>query len=161
MKIDSLKKLNQFFHLRNLNAKYKDINLKNIEKTITPRVGFFWVDIEDNKIYGKCINFDEGELLSSETFKYLVHPDAGHYDAWKEIATQNPKWKGIQYEDIPRGRVVFFLSPNVKRCEFRIYMCPVVKTNCYEKMVCEEYNLPEDYYRFFYDDEHYYLSNIN
>jgi len=40
-------------------------------------------------------------------------------------------------------------------------MCPVIKTNCYEKMVCEEYNLPEDYYRFFYDDEHYYLSNIN
>jgi len=158
MEINSFKDLNELIHLRNLIAKYKDVNLKTIQKAICPEVGFFWVDVADKKVYGKSINFNEGELLSSETSKHLVHPDEGHYYAWNDITKQNPKWEGMQYEDIPRGRVVFFLLPSVKRCEFRIYMCPLLKTKDCEELVREKYNLPENYHRFFYDDEHYFLN---
>ncbi len=159
MEINSFKDLNKLIHLRNLISKYKDINLKTIQKAISPEVGFFWIDVEDMKIYGRSIDFDKGELLSSKTCKHMVHPDEGHYYAWPEITKQNPKWEGIEYENVPRGRVVFFLSPNVKRCEFRIYMCPNLNAKHYETLVREEYSLPENYHRFFYDDEHYVLND--
>jgi len=159
MEINSFKDLNKLFHLKNLIGKYQDVNLQTIEEAITPRVGFFWVDTDENKVYGKSINFNEGELLFSETFKHLVHPDDGHYGAWPEITKQHPKWAKEEYENLARGRVVFFLSPNVKRCEFRIYMCPDLKAKHYEELVRQEYSLPENYYRFFYNDEHYYLND--
>jgi len=159
MEINSFKDLNKLFHLKNLIGKYQDVNLKTIQKAISPKVGFFWIDTEEKTIYGRSIDFDRGQLLSSEECKHMVHPDDGHYKAWKDITIQNPKWEGMEYEDIPRGRVVFFLSPSVKRCEFRIYMCPDLNEKHYERLVREEYNLPENYHQFFYNDEHYYIND--
>jgi hypothetical protein len=48
------------FHIRNLTVKYKNIN-SNLGEVI-PRVGFFWMDIDDCKVYGKFIDFNQGEL---------------------------------------------------------------------------------------------------
>jgi len=144
---------------KDLIAKYKDVNLKTIHRAATPHVAVFWIDIETDTIYGDGINFNEGELLYSKTCKHMGHP-GGHYYMWDQIIQKNPKWQKEQhYEDVPRGRVTFEINPSIEKSIFKIYMCPILRQ--YEKMVCEEYNLPEKYSRFFYNDEHYCLSNIN
>jgi hypothetical protein len=90
-------------------------------------------------------------------YEFIVHPDSGHYEAWSKIIRKNPKWLHKHYEDIPRGRIVFYLSPNVKKCKFQVYMCPLLNLPVYEKLIIDKCFLPETYYEFLYDDEHYQL----
>ncbi|RWD29375.1 MAG: hypothetical protein EOS34_28020 [Mesorhizobium sp.] len=83
----------------------------------TGKVGFFWI-VSDrlgrDAILGEAI-----EVANAETYgDFLTHP-GGHYDFWEQMKLRGPAWLrprnlsalllSTEYEDWPRGRVVFSL----------------------------------------------------
>ena len=64
------------------------------------KVGIFW--IYRNKIIGKTYTLSEAEKYGD-----FLSPILGHYEYWEEIQKQVPELYYEEYENIPRGRVVF------------------------------------------------------
>ena len=64
-----------------------------------------------------------------------------------------PKWKGLEYEQIPRGRVVYRRDP--KKPEFIVYMAKT--SDKFKNKVIRRFKLPAGYVRFDFTDEHYQL----
>ncbi len=67
---------------------------------MTPKVGIFW--IYRNKIIGKTYSLSEAEKYGN-----FLSPILGHYEYWEEIQKLEPKLYYEEYENIPRGRVVY------------------------------------------------------
>ena len=67
---------------------------------MTPKVGIFW--IYNNQIIGKTYTLSEVEKYGD-----FLSPILGHYEYWEEIQKQVPELYYEEYENIPRGRVVF------------------------------------------------------
>jgi hypothetical protein len=146
-----LRKLCAEMYLRNQISRFRDINLTARGEAVTPYVGIFWMDLEQTKVYSDKTPLDEAEDYG----KCRIHRQC-HYDTWKNIVLLNPKWKGMEYEDIPRGRVVF--ERNVRKSRFWIYLCPACsRRSRIKKEIINEFKLPEGFYEFRYDDEHYVL----
>lgn len=147
-----LRKLCAEIYLRNMISRFRDINLAAHGKAITPFVGIFWMDLQELKVYS-----DKTPLGDAEDYgNFKVHR-RGHYDAWVNAVLLNPKWKGMEYEDIPRGRVVF--ERNLKKSRFQVYLCPSCKDSVgIRSEIIREFKLPEGYFVFRYDDEHYELG---
>ncbi len=129
---------------------FKDINLARTKMASVPEVGVFWIDLETAKVYA-----DKYRLPDADDVGTAKIGRRGHYDVWRSIQAQNPKWKGKEYEDIPRGRVVYFKDP--KNPKFVIYTNPIVGKPKYVKAIATEFNLPYGYYEFDVTDEHYAL----
>ena len=70
---------------------------------------------------------------------------------WSKAIRANPKWKGLEYEQIPRGRVVYRKDP--KKPEFIVYMAK--RSVRFKNKVVRRFNLPAGYVRFDFSDEHY------
>ena len=81
-------------------------------------IGIFW--IYKSKIYLKSINMTEVKAIG-----YFVDSDFSHYQVWDKISLQNRDFYLYEYEDIPRGRVVY----DVKNEKYIVYsnksrLCP-------------------------------------
>ncbi len=63
-------------------------------------IGLFW--IYKKKIYLKSI-----EICYVRTINGFKDCDFSHYETWDEIASTHQNLYFYEYEDIPRGRVVF------------------------------------------------------
>ena len=84
------------------------------------KVGFFWIvpdRLGQDAIIGEAI-----DLAKAETYgEALTHP-LGHYDYWNLLKARGPAWLRVrnlsgrllatEYEDWPRGRLVFFPAQN-------------------------------------------------
>ncbi|TIP23203.1 MAG: hypothetical protein E5X67_34395 [Mesorhizobium sp.] len=84
------------------------------------KVGFFWIvpdRLGQDAIFGDCI-----ELATAEVYgEALTHP-GGHYDFWNDMKARGPAWLrarnlsggllATEYEDWPRGRLVFYAAQN-------------------------------------------------
>jgi len=119
---------------------------KMLEKVAsTPEVGIFWID-------GSGAMFaDSVPLPDAEDTGGFRDYGSSHYAMWAKAVRSNPKWKGLEYEQIPRGRVVYKKDP--KKPEFIVYMAKVsVK---HKSKVIRRFNLPAGYIRFDFSDEHY------
>ncbi len=147
-----LRKLCVEIYLRNMISRFRDINLTTHAKANTPFVGIFWMDLQKSKVYSEKTLLGDAEDYGN----FKVHRKS-HYDAWGNTVLLNPKWKGMEYEDIPRGRVVF--KRNLKKSRFLVYLCPSSKKSSRIKAeIIREFKLPKGFFAFRYDDEHYDLG---
>jgi len=115
-------------------------------------VGIFWIDMDSIKVYAE-------KVLLKNAIKYgnfLIHP-LGHYDLWKKIAIRNFQWAGMEYEDIPRGRLVYKIGDSKP---FQIYACPVCNNPGIKSAIVTEFALAPQSYSFDFSDEHYFLDNL-
>jgi hypothetical protein len=110
-----------------------------------PHVGIFWID-------DKGVMFSESiSLRDAEDYGEFKVFGGAHYDIWDKAVRANPKWQGLEYEEIPRGRVVYKKDP--KKPEFIIYMPKkIVK---YKGKVIGKFDLPVGSVRVDTTDEHY------
>lgn len=92
---------------------------------LSGKIGFFWIVPHRNgtdAVLGDAIPLAEAEVYGD----VLTHP-GGHFVYWCQMKRHGPTWlraKGIsgqllkdEYEDWPRGRVVFMPST----CRFTLY----------------------------------------
>jgi len=137
-------------HLRNMIAKFQDMNLAERKIAAIPEVGIFWVDLDTGKVYSESTSLRDAEGYGN--FKIY---DGSHYESWKKVVSQNPKWRGMEYEDIPRGRVVYKMD--AKKPEFIVFMARELNDAKTKRAITSRFNLPSSQTRFDFTDEHYEL----
>ena len=76
--------------------------------------------------------------------------DRSHYEVWEAVVCANPSWAALEYDQVPRGRVLF--RPALKCPEFIVYL-PVELTE-HESLIRAEFKL-NGKVSFDYSDEHY------
>ena len=112
-----------------------------------PEVGIFWID-DSGTMHAESVSLKEAaDYGECKIF------EGSHYDLWNKAVSANPKWRGLEYEEIPRGRVVYRNIP--KNPEFVVYLPQrIIK---FRDKVLVRFKLPPDHVRFDTSDEHYQL----
>jgi len=131
---------------RNLIAKYRALNAKHYEREATPEVGIFWMD-RSGEVFHK-VSISLGEAVPYGDFNTY---DESHHEKWITAVRLNPKWEGMEYEEVPRGRVVHFMVPRADK--FIVYLPEILLSH--ESRISKEFKLPPGYTEFDYSDEHY------
>ena len=111
------------------------------------QIGVFW--IYNNQIFSKK------ELLKNiEKINNFKDSNLSHYKVWEEIKYKHKDFYMFEYEQIPRGRIVYDTYNRV----FLIYCNNDILNNSKaKKMILKEFRIKEDYL-FFYD-EHYKINS--
>lgn len=136
--------------LADMIAQYKAINRRWRHRALVPQVGVFWMDLATATVYA-----DKTSLARARDMGNIkIHP-RGHYDVWHKIVKRHPVWRGREYEDIPRGRVVWFNELPVPR--FMVYANRAGNTPRMKAALARAFNLPRGHYDFDWTDEHYEL----
>ena len=121
-----------------------------VKKASIPEVGIFWIDMAG-------LMFAESVPVNSVKdyggFKGL---DTSHYDVWNKAIRTNPKWKGLEYEDVPRGRVLWEAGANGKDNMFIVYLPKEILK--FKGKVVSRFDLPSGHIRFDTSDEHYSMA---
>jgi hypothetical protein len=131
---------------RNAMAKYRAMS-----KTATlPEVGIFWIDAAGT-MFAESVSIKDAE--GYDEFKIF---GGSHYDLWRKAVHANPQWKELEYEEIPRGRVVWHNTP--KDPEFVVYLPKELVR--YQGQVTSKFNLPSGHVRFDTTDEHYRMCDV-
>ena len=65
------------------------------------KIGVFWV------INGSKIDGYREPLESGESYGDTIQPTFDHFRYWEKLILRYPKLKLLEYDDIPRGRVVY------------------------------------------------------
>ena len=131
--------------LRNRIAQFQDINLRELGTAAIPRVGIFWVG-DTGTMYSESTSLREAVDYGN----FRTH-DGSHHDAWHRAVRHNPSWQGYEYEEVPRGRVVYRRHP--KHPAFIVYMPDELRKHIGK--ILAEFKLPVGYTRFDCSDEHY------
>ncbi len=100
--------------LRNAVAMFRRKNAALTGKSSTPEVGIFWID-DFGKMFAASVSLPEAEDYGE--FKIF---EKGHLEIWDAAIRANPKWRHLEYAEVPRGRVVYRHTP--KKPEFIVYM---------------------------------------
>ncbi|MEO2069603.1 MAG: hypothetical protein ABGX27_08880 [Desulfurobacteriaceae bacterium] len=99
-----------------------------------PHIGVFW--IVNNKVDG----FKE-PVENGEDYGDTVQPSCDHFTYWDEFILRYPQLRLLEYDEIPRGRVVY----NKRKKRFVILSSKKVLNNKnLIESVCQFYNLKED-----------------
>ena len=107
-------------------------------------IGVFW--IFDNKVFLETQKLED--IKSINGFK---DSDLSHYQAWDKVKTQHPKFYLYEYEDIPRGRIVYDIEKN----EFIIYCNKnTLQEDISKKLISEKFKILNEN-MIFKEDEHY------
>ena len=107
-------------------------------------IGVFW--IFENKVFSETQKLED--IKSINGFK---DSDLSHYQVWDKIKTQHPKFYLYEYEDIPRGRVVY----NIEENQFIIYCNEnTLQEEISKKLILEKFQLL-NINSIFKADEHY------
>ena len=115
------------------------------KKAAIPELGIFWID-DSGTMFAESISLRDAEDYGE--FKIF---GGNHYDLWSRAVRENPQWQGLEYEDVPRGRVVYKKDP--KKPMFVVYLpTRIVK---YKNKIIDRFNLPSGHVRFDTSDEHY------
>lgn len=104
-------------------------------------IGVFW--IYKSQIYLKLIKIDKVKAING-----FIDSDFSHYQVWDEISLQNKDFYQYEYEDVPRGRVVF----DVENTQYLIYSNNDI-INSYEskEVIIKAFDLKENNILFKYD----------
>jgi hypothetical protein len=135
-------------YLRNLIDKYRDLNLKHYKGAATPEVGIFWMGRSGKPMSRKSVSLRDAVPYG----EFLIY-DGNHHDDWAAVVCTEPEWEGMEYEEVPRGRVVHLTLPGKSR--FIVYLPKELRR--YEKKILRAFMLPPDCTEFDYSDEHYRL----
>lgn len=104
-------------------------------------IGIFW--IYKSQIYLKTIKVDEVKSINS-----FMDSDFSHYQVWNEISSQNKDFYLYEYEDIPRGRVIY----DIKNSQYIVYSNnDVINSNEAKKLIVEAFHLNKNDILFQYD----------
>ncbi|ESX51845.1 hypothetical protein X760_31320 [Mesorhizobium sp. LSHC422A00] len=110
-------------------------------------MGFFWIVVD--RIGHDAILADAIGLADAEQYgEVLTHP-GGHYDYWETMKQRGPTWLRARnvsasllqtdYEDWPRGRVVYSIRDNRPI----VYADPRVKTKSRIELVRAAFQIPD------------------
>ena len=133
---------------RNLIAMYKDDNEKETKVAAIPHVGIFWFDLDGPKIYSRKVSMRNAENFAGNK----IGPDT-HYETWRSVKRENSSWVDMDYDEVPRGRVVFEVSG--RDSGFVIYLPK--ELNSVKSLIRKHFDIPSGRVRFEHD-EHYVLS---
>ena len=109
-----------------------------------PQVGFFWFVGRpgDQRLVAEGLHLDQAERYG----EHLTHP-GGHYDHWTLLAARGGRWLQANgypdeiavhdYEDFPRGRVVYNLADD----RFVIYVDPRLRSRAFIARLVERFGL--------------------
>jgi len=104
-------------------------------------IGIFW--IYKQNIYLKTIDIDSVEANND-----FIDSDFAHYQIWDEISSQNKDFYLYEYEDIPRGRVIY----DVKNANYIIYSSnDIINSDESKKIIVKAFDLNENSVIFKYD----------
>ena len=142
------KKMLEEVALKNAVIQFRHENLAKTKVASTPEVGLFWCDLSGN-LYSESV-----PLPQAEEYGEFKISDKAHFDNWDKAVRANPKWKGLEYEEIPRGRVVYKIDP--KKPEFIVYLPKVLLK--FKSKILARFNLPVGHVRFDTSDEHYQMA---
>ncbi len=134
--------------LRDALAMFRRKNAASTGKASTPEVGIFWIDDCDGTMYAESVSLRDA--VDYGEFKIF---EGSHYDLWDKAIRANPKWRNLEYEEVPRGRVVYRKDP--KKPEFIVYMPEQIAKH--KGKVISRFSLPAGHVRFDFSDEHYQL----
>ena len=142
------KKMLDEVHFRNMIVKFKDMNKVQGRKASVPYVGVFWVDLDTGKVYA-----DKSALRDAEDYGDFKIHSAIHYETWRKVRKMNPAWAGMEYEDVPRGRVVYLKDPHNPK--FIVFVAKQCKKKNIMDAIVNEFELPSGTYEFDFTDKHY------
>lgn len=129
--------------LRNAIARFRHLS----KKGAIPEVGLFWID-DKGTLFAQTVSLREA--VDYGEFRIF---EGSHYEVWKQAIRANPKWEGREYEEVPRGRVVYRRDP--KKPEFIVYLSKRILK--FKGKVIDRFNLPAGHTRIDTSDEHYRL----
>ena len=133
-------------YLRNLIAKYRDLNEREYGEAVTPEVGIFWMSCDGQAFYKKAVSIRDA--VSYDQFRTY---EGSHYEEWPAAGRATFRWVGMEYEEVPRGRVVHHMQP--RRDRFIVYLPNVLSRHV--TAITWAFKLPLDYVTFDFSDEHY------
>jgi hypothetical protein len=97
-----------------------------------PEVGIFW--LIDHKLVADSIPFPQADFYGG-----FYSGKSDHAAFWATLQRLLPQWKGKEYTDFPRGRVLFDSMEEV----FLVYSSrAIVNSPEVRKMILTEFNLP-------------------
>lgn len=109
------------------------------------RVGYFWLVVDRQGC--DVILADTLDLAGAETYGELLTHPCGHYEFWEKMKRRGPAWLrarnlsaallSTEYEDWPRGRVVY--SPSQDR--FYIYVDHRIQTPARIALVRDKFQI--------------------
>ena len=118
----------------------------SFKKHATAKIGIFW--IHKSKLYSKSIALDRVKSING-----FIDSDFAHYKVWDEILSQNKDLYLYEYEEIPRGRIVF----DVKQKLFIIYSnYDIINLDEAKRLIMDTFGLDNKAVSFQYD-AHYKL----
>ena len=137
-------------YLRNQIAKFKDLNLTEYGVAAIPQVGIFWMSRDGKSFFKSSVSIRDAEDYGD----FRIY-GGSHYEEWSKAVRANPSWRGKEYEEIPRGRVVLCMVPGNSR--FVVYMPRRLERH--EKEIARAFRLPSGHTQFDYSDQHYGLPH--
>ena len=107
-------------------------------------VGIFWIYQE--QIFAKTMPVDTIKPIMG-----YVDSDLAHYTVWDEIVRRHPEVYLFEYEEIPRGRVIF----DRNKMQYIVYAHPgIIDDKKKRLLIVEKFGLREKSV-LFKRDEHY------
>jgi hypothetical protein len=107
------------------------------------KVGIFWVFKEN-------VLADTWPLQEGEKFDDFINGRNDHVDFWPKLQIKHPELLNLEYQDVPRGRVIF---KKTKRT-FSIYLDKVLLKPSIKKEIRRKFDLPVANSKFL-TDAHY------
>lgn len=130
--------------------------LDNRKLALSAEVGIFWID--GKEVYGvgddlKNCDVQTMNVKGKPVEIYSYGDD--HYSVWKKVVRINKKWRGKEYEDVPRGRIAGLKDKN--GLKFIVYASPECKKA--EREILSYFGLTRSRVEFDYTDAHYQIPN--
>jgi hypothetical protein len=117
-----------------------------------PLVGIFWVDTENKDI--TLIHADPVKSVERDRGTEFINGPHAHFAIWDLLKAKDllpEKWRDLEYQIVPRGRVLY----DFKNKKFKVYgRKKLTKLKWFQNAVLNHFNLPGDQTGF-YSDPHY------
>ena len=116
----------------------------------TGDVGIFWF-ITPADILQDSVSLTEGQDDGD-----FVNGPSGHYEFWEHLKTQIPSLKGIEYDRVPRGRVIYCKGD----CTFLVYGSTATISDPQMRMIIErDFRLRGERVKYI-QDSHYEMNRL-
>ena len=106
--------------------------MRGTKNTLRSTIGIFWIFKE------KLLKL-ETALQNGSDYAGVIHSDINHIDYWPVLQRRMPELKQLEYEDVPRGRVMFFKRTK----KYRVLMDKVLHTPRNKQLLLKAFNLPK------------------
>jgi hypothetical protein len=107
------------------------------------RVGVFWV-------HGVELIAFSVALVDGEDDGLFINGPFDHVTVWPQAQRAHPKLRALDYEQVPRGRVLFAHDASV----FRVFLDQVIRSSDIQAAILERFELARDH-AVFLRDPHY------